>query len=193
VIEKGRAGEDRDQREKRALRGGEDIVWVTVLGPDYTATLVEVIEYLNEYAADVGIDDSDIEVDDKKKPKVASPSMAKMAASLNDHENAAEIRDIGYGNKKETNPNSDEAKKRALLDNLLDYQASRGFKELSPERRKSYYAQVSHAQKNYDEAVATRLNYEQKEDVVRKPDDFATCYARRTNDNSELSARRIGS
>jgi hypothetical protein len=48
VQDKGRAGEDREEREKRARRGGEDIVWVTVLGPDHSATLSEVILYLNE-------------------------------------------------------------------------------------------------------------------------------------------------
>jgi hypothetical protein len=52
IIDRGQAGEDRKQREDRAQRGGQNIEWVTVLGPDHTATLAEVIDYLNEYAAD---------------------------------------------------------------------------------------------------------------------------------------------
>ena len=69
----------------------EKAEWITVLGPDHTATLSEVIERLNNHVADAGIDNSEVESGGKRKP---APTKKELDEALNDHPNAEKIKSI---------------------------------------------------------------------------------------------------
>jgi hypothetical protein len=157
VTDQGRREETDKERDERARSGGQKTIWVTVLGEDsaglggdfntmqggdFSATLHDVIEYLKEHKADVGIDDDDIEVDvNKHLKKVAAPSVQKMSASLKGHDNAAAIRDRGFGNSLgENKPTKEEADLRRALDALDQsyYGHLRAVEKLNPAEWEEY-------------------------------------------------------
>jgi hypothetical protein len=118
IIDRGQAGEDRKQREDLAQRGGQNIEWVTVLGPDHTATLAEVIDYLNEYAADVGLDDTAVE---GGAPVKGGLSKAEFEKAIVDHPNSGQIR-ATRGVK--PRPDSEAQRRQQAIDDFLSLRNS---------------------------------------------------------------------
>ena len=112
IVDKGRAGEDREQRMQRAQRGGDTVEWVTVLGHDHTATLPEVIDYLNDRAADVGLDDTEVESGSKRK---SAPTKTELARALKDHPNAEPIRALDTP----ARPGLEQQRRQQAIDDLL--------------------------------------------------------------------------
>lgn len=163
ILDKGRREDDRKTREDRLRSGGKNVEWVTVLGIDYTATLAEVIAYLDERADDIGIDADDIEIDDKK-PKVAAPSLQKMAASIRGHDGATEISRVGYGNKEiDRRPRQDEIRIRQALERLtlIDPRRVAAFRELTPAEREDWWRRKEKLEREYEEIQRLKGNYDQ--------------------------------
>lgn len=139
-----------------------------VLGDDSSATILEIIAYLNKHQIDVGIDDVDIEVDDKK-PKIAPPSLAKMRKALAGHANAEEINRIGYGNKiPDRRPTKAVQNRRQAIEHLLGTTRSLGFDKLPPEVRTAAFQRMGALQREEDEYLRDVNNWpEIKDDLVR--------------------------
>jgi hypothetical protein len=119
IRDKALEGETREEKEQRLISGFTSAVWRVLLGPDHSATIDEVIAFLEERAADTGIDDSDIEADNKR-PKVAPHSLQKMHAALADHSNAEQIKKIGVGNQKiDRKPKREDIRRQDAINRIL--------------------------------------------------------------------------
>lgn len=163
ILDQGRREDDRKTREERLRSGGRIVEWVTVLGIDYTATLPEVIAYLDQRADDIGIDADDLERDDKKK-KIAPPSLQKMAASIRGHDNTAEIARIGYGNKEiDRRPRGEEIRVRdalAAMTILSGSAKSAAFHKLTPAERQEWWRRKEKLEREYEEIQRLKGNYD---------------------------------
>ena len=124
IADKGRAGEDRKQREDRAVRGGQNVEWITVLGPDHTATWSEVIECLNNYANDVGLDGTDVDSgaalpmseSASKNPIKRTLSDAEFNEAIENHANADQIKATRGAKPR---PGRDQQRRQQAIDDLL--------------------------------------------------------------------------
>ena len=134
IVDRGVAGENREQRQERAVRGGQSVEWITVLGPDHTATLAEVLEFLNNYAADVGLDDTAVE---SGAPVKGGLSKADFEKAIVDHPNADQIR-ATQG--KRPRPAREEQRRQQAIDDLLALMNSPvRWDRLSPEEKRRIY------------------------------------------------------
>ena len=145
IADKGRAGEDRKQREDRAVHGGQNVEWITVLGPDHTATWSEVIEYLNNYANDVGLDSTDVDSGAAlpmtefaaSNPIKRTLSDAEFNEAIENHANANQIK-ATRGVK--PRPGRDEQRRQQAIDDFLSLMNSPvRWDRLSPEEKRRLY------------------------------------------------------
>jgi hypothetical protein len=116
----GHSEHNRRQRDQRAMGSGRKREWLTVRGGDYSATLLEIIEYLKQHQADVGIDTDDIEIDDEKKPKVKPPTVQRMHGELKGHINAEKIKEIGVGNDEiDRRPKREDIRRKRSIEHII--------------------------------------------------------------------------
>jgi hypothetical protein len=91
VRDKGRREDGLNEREDRAKRGGQDVVWTVVLAD---ATFQEVALFLTNYAADIGADDG-VETDvNRRLKKVAPPTESEMREKTAGHASEPELHNM---------------------------------------------------------------------------------------------------
>jgi hypothetical protein len=157
----GNTEHNRKMRDDRAKGGGRKIEWVVVLGPDHSATLDEVIEYLTRYQAERGIDADDVEVDDEIKPKVKPPTVQKMHAALKGHTEADKIKEIGVGNQKlDRRPKREEIRSERSILHILGTLDGPGSEKIPPSERQRLCAELRRLQREHDKAKSKKGNYD---------------------------------
>jgi Protein of unknown function (DUF3102) len=126
------------------VRGGQSVEWVTALGHDHTATLSEALDFLNNYAADVGLDDTDVDsgaalpmTESASKNPIKRLSDAEFNEAIENHANADQIK-ATRGVK--PRPGRDEQHRQQAIDDLLSLMNSpvRWDRLSSEEKRRLY-------------------------------------------------------
>jgi hypothetical protein len=168
IIDHGVAGESREQRQERAVRGGRSVEWVTVLGPDHTATLSEALDFLNNYAADIGLDDTDVDggaalpmtESAASNPIKRTLSDAEFNEAIENHANANQIKATRGAKPR---PGRDEQRRQQAIDDLLALMNSPvRWDRLSPEEKRRLYENYKKL-KDEDERANDAKNHVKKE------------------------------
>jgi hypothetical protein len=113
------------------------------LGTDYSASLADVKEYIDNFAADLGVD---VEISDDK-PSVPPPTHAQFQKSIREHANADQIKTVI----REKKPPStlQEQRDRIALDGLLSVgmsaRSAMAFDKLSEAEKQKHFANVRDA------------------------------------------------
>jgi hypothetical protein len=144
---------------ERGMKKGAGYVLVDAngdkpLGADYTASLADIDQFLNDFADDAGIDHVETSSDEPSKP---APTAAEIRKSLAGHPDAGEIKEV-----LEPPPaRREEQRRRIALDRLVSTVAtarsSMAFERLSEAEKEEFYARLRAAKEDEEKRKAAKL------------------------------------